>query len=330
MIKVHRFNSFAQVSVSLYLNLDFDSKCLLQAIFRDVGLRVVQRDGKMVFRGVQGECWECLSKLIDKTVKLAAQSKDVEEKARDEAFLILRKNFKPGAIPAFIATRFQEKIREITGNPDPFLELKREEIKVAKSLAEWLRPRFENNLRSLFSFSALGNALDFFRDPEELKKDGETGLQFSIDDLDKVEELISKNKGIILLLADNAGEIYFDMPVLEYLLEMGCKPFYVVKGGPAQNDLTIDDVKWAGYEQSRVPIVSHGSSVVGLDLNKVSDEFKKLFDEATLIVGKGMGHYETMSHLALDKNILFLLKAKCNPVAGSLGVNKDEFVAYWG
>ncbi len=284
----------------------------------------------MIFKGAQKECWECLLKLVEKTVQLSAHSEELKEKARKEAVDVLRTNFRPGAIPARIATLFQEKIREITGNPDPFLELKRREIEVAGSLAMELKPRFQKSFRSLFSFSALGNALDFFRDPEELRTDGEAGVKFSIDHLTRVEEFIKRKKGIILFLADNAGEIHFDIPVLEYLQEMGCNPIYVVKGGPAQNDLTIDDVKWAGYEDCDVPIVSHGASVVGLDLSGVSDEFRKLYDEASFIVGKGMGHYETMSHYTSEKNILFLLKAKCWPVAKSLGINKDEFVAYWG
>ncbi len=284
----------------------------------------------MIFSGVQKECWDCLLRLIDKTVHLATDSESLREKAREEAIKILEEKFRPGAIPAFIATAFQEKIREITDNPDPFLELKRAEMKTAKSLAKLLKSRYQDDFRSLFAFSALGNALDFFRDPEELRKDGEMGIQFSIDDLEFVESFLTETGGKVLILADNAGEIYFDMPLLEYLEKIGCEPVYVVKGGPAQNDLTIEDVKWAGFNESVMPVISHGAAVVGIDLSKVSDDFKELLRVASLIVGKGMGHYETMSHITLREKTLFLLKAKCRPVASSLGVEKDEFVACWG
>ncbi len=266
-------------------------------------------------------------RLIEKTVKLASVSQEMERRAREEALKILEEKFSPGAIPAFIATSFQEKIREITGNPDPFLELKREEMKTARLLAAYLEPEYAGRLDKLLAFSALGNALDFFRDPEELKKDGESGIRFCIDHIAEAERIILGSGGTVLLLADNAGELYFDFPLLKYLRQQGCNAMYVVKGGPVQNDLTIDDVKWAGYDGSDVPIVSHGASVVGIDLEKVSDHFRGLLNSATLVIGKGMGHFETMSHLELNPRILFLLKAKCQPVALSLGVDKDCFVA---
>ena len=44
-----------------------------------------------------------------------------------------------------------------------------------------------------------------------------------------------------------------------------------------------------------------------------------------LIVAKGMGHFETMSHLA-DPRVWFLLQAKCCPVAQALGVDLNAFV----
>ncbi len=287
----------------------------------------MKKTGSKSFKGAQEECWECLLRLLEKTVKLAALSEDVERRARDEALKILKEKFRPGAIPAFIATSFQEKIREITGSSDPFLELKRQEMKIAKKLSAWLKPMYDNNFYSLFAFSALGNALDFFRDPEELKRDGEAGISFCIDDLKEVRKVVSNEKGTILLLADNAGEIYFDIPLLEYLKQMGCNPVYVVKEGAVQNDLTIDDVKWAGYDRGTIPVVSNGTSVVGLDLKRVSNKFRGLMDKATLVIGKGMGHFETMSHLSLKPRVLFLLKAKCIPVALSLGVQKDCFIA---
>ncbi len=282
---------------------------------------------EIVFGGVREECLSCLSRLIDKTVRLAAASPEVEERARKEAFKILKEQFKPGAIPAFIATSFQERIKDITGNHDPFLELKRKEMKIARTLAEYLRPMYGDDMRELFAFSALGNALDFFRDPEELRKDGEKGVGFCINDIMEAESIVNDSGGIVLLLADNAGEIYFDFPLLQYLQKKGCDARYVVKEGPIQNDLTLDDVRWAGYDKTEIPVISHGASVVGLDLEKVNSDFRTLFNSAALVIGKGMGHFETMSHIEANARLLFLLKAKCGPVAMSLGVDKDCFAA---
>jgi uncharacterized protein with ATP-grasp and redox domains len=64
---------------------------------------------------------------------------------------------------------------------------------------------------------------------------------------------------------------------------------------------------------------------VGLDLNAVSPGFRKLYEDARLIVAKGMGHFETMSHQS-DPRVWFLLQAKCAPVAQALGVEVNAFV----
>ncbi len=283
---------------------------------------------KLVFRGVRDECWNCLENLLEKTVRFACKGNECEEEAREVAKRILDSKFGPGAIPAFIATAFQREIKRISGNRDPFLLLKREEMRIAKSLAKDLRPYFGTTLYDLFSFSVLGNALDFFRQPSELKEDAKRGIYFAINHIPIVEQLVSQRPGKVMLLADNSGEVYFDLPLLKCFAHQGWEAFYVVKGGSAQNDLTMDDIRWAGIHSQYVQIVSHSADTVGIDLNEVSEEFLQLFSEADLIIGKGMGHYETMSHLRLKNPVLFLLKAKCQPVASSLAVKKDEFVAY--
>ena len=68
-----------------------------------------------------------------------------------------------------------------------------------------------------------------------------------------------------------------------------------------------------------------GARTVGLDLDEASPGFRELYAAARLIVAKGMGHFETMSHLA-DPRVWFLLQAKCAPVAQALGVDRNAFV----
>ena len=68
-----------------------------------------------------------------------------------------------------------------------------------------------------------------------------------------------------------------------------------------------------------------GARTVGLELDEVSPGFRELYGAARIIVAKGMGHFETMSHLS-DPRVWFLLQAKCSPVAQSLGVDLNAFV----
>ena len=44
-------------------------------------------------------------------------------------------------------------------------------------------------------------------------------------------------------------------------------------------------------------MVDTGARTVGLELDGVSPSFRELFAAARIIVAKGMGHFETMSHL---------------------------------
>jgi uncharacterized protein with ATP-grasp and redox domains len=55
-----------------------------------------------------------------------------------------------------------------------------------------------------------------------------------------------------------------------------------------------------------------------------SPEFRDIFDRADLVISKGQGNYEGLS--GIDKNIYFILMAKCDYVAAHLGVRKGDFV----
>ena len=49
---------------------------------------------------------------------------------------------------------------------------------------------------------------------------------------------------------------------------------------------------------------------------------------ADLVLAKGMGYWETLSELPAEGKVFHLLKAKCRPVAASLGVSLDSYVAW--
>jgi len=92
-----------------------------------------------------------------------------------------------------------------------------------------------------------------------------------------------------------------------------------------RQDLTRQDLADSGLTEALEPVVDTGARTVGLNLNEISPEFQNLYDAAQIILAKGMGHFETMSHLN-DPRLWFLLQAKCAPVARSLGVAQNTFV----
>ncbi len=97
---------------------------------------------------------------------------------------------------------------------------------------------------------------------------------------------------------------------------------YVVRGGAILNDATIEDAFAAGIEHV-AEIKTTGYRGLGV-IFKHSSSALKLWDEAPLIIAKGMANYETLSDQG--SRLFFLLQVKCDPSAG-ISVRKPA--AWW-
>ena len=71
-------------------------------------------------------------------------------------------------------------------------------------------------------------------------------------------------------------------------------------------------------------VIDNGSAVPGTILESCSEQFRQRFAEADLVIAKGQGNYETISDA--DKNIFFILKAKCPVIARDLGCEVGEMI----
>lgn len=274
---------------------------------------------------VQPQCYACLLRLVELTVDLAARDPEKQAQARDLSRAIVHREFRPGAVPALIANRLHRAIREQTGNPDPYCSRKKAETAFLSRMYARIAPSYEEDLDSLLRLAVLGNAIDYFRNEEEVTREILTPVAWGHADLEPFRGRLKGSRGTLLYLADNAGEQYFDLPLVSYLRSRGWQALFVVKGGPVQNDLTRDDLYASGLGKALEPLVDTGARTVGLVLTETSAAFQKIYAEADLILAKGMGHFETMSQIQ-DPRVFFLLQAKCLPVAQSLGVPLRAFV----
>jgi uncharacterized protein with ATP-grasp and redox domains len=116
------------------------------------------------------------------------------------------------------------------------------------------------------------------------------------------------------------------MPLLN-LMRRYARTVYVVKELPVQNDVTIDDIRRAGLEKEAGEVITTGTATPGVLFELASEEFKQAFSAADFVFAKGMGYYETLDELPPQGKIFFCLKAKCGPVARSLGVPLNSYVA---
>jgi len=78
-----------------------------------------------------------------------------------------------------------------------------------------------------------------------------------------------------------------------------------------------------------VDVIPTGN-VVGTALEHLSPEASVLlFDPEWLILSKGMGNFETMSEFdqRLKGRLIYILRAKCEPVAAKMAVPRGSLVA---
>lgn len=167
-------------------------------------------------------------------------------------------------------------------------------------------------------FAIAGNIIDFGAKHdftiESIHDELSQALSMELDEASILElkEAVD-NAEKILYLGDNAGEIVFDRLLVEQLPKD--KVIFAVRGKPIINDALLEDAEKAGLTRI-VKVIENGSSLPGTCLELCSDEFIQVFNEADLVISKGQGNYETLNEV--DKNIFFLLKIKCNVVAGQL------------
>lgn len=271
------------------------------------------------------ECYDCLGRLICQAAKLATSDELLRQKAVEKARGVLDQEFSGEQISIAIATKLHKVIREITGNPDPYRIVKGDELRVAGELFAKVMVQYKNTINDYIKLATVANAIDFFRSLDAVAEDMNRPMKFTIDDSQQFEAKLKKASKV-LYLADNVGEIYFDLPLVRRMRQL-VDVKYVVKPLPVQNDATAEDVKEAGLGGEFGVVITTGVASPGVILEWASEQFREEFEAADLVFAKGMGHYESLSELPGQGKVFYCLMAKCRPVANSLGIPLNSYVA---
>ncbi|NOZ59519.1 MAG: DUF89 family protein [Euryarchaeota archaeon] len=270
-------------------------------------------------------CYSCLLDQGRRVLELC--SSDGRLMRRVEEFLAER--YSPDAVPALLGTELHRFLREITGNPDPFREVKREANRTALRIlphARRLVAASGDRFTAAVRVSLAGNLMDFAvygsnTCEEALARALED--EPAIDHTPRFRRLVERG-GRLLYLLDNAGEIALDGLLIEELQRTGVRVTAAVKGAPVLNDATLEDARQVGLERL-CRVVTTGGDVVGVDLERAPAEFLEEMERADVIVAKGQGHFETLDTYT-GTPVVFLLRAKCPSVAGTLGVPRGSGV----
>ena len=276
----------------------------------------------------------CLAELSDDVIGMVGgKALAFQEHIRSETKKILADAGKSGCSSPETANEILRVIRRVSGVEDPYETLKSEEMARAESVFSEIKDQVGDDLRSLANLAVLGNSLDFFRSLDDaldgITEQAGNELVYFHDDIDRLQDFLVEKPGRVLFLTDNAGEIFFDFPLFQYIQNLARRTVLVVKGGPGLNDLTgveLESVAMAGMFGETMDTGTDGA---GIDWRHVSPEFASQVERADLIVAKGMANFETVYFRELSTPVFFLFRAKCQVVADYFKAPMDGMIALW-
>ena len=275
------------------------------------------------------DCVPCFLRQALEAVRLASQDLSIQEKA---IRVILQKLSKISwnTSPPHIGREIHTLIKEVTGNPDPYLPLKKRFNQLAINLYPMLEKKVKtanDPFSTAVRLSLAGNMIDFGARPGEkidIEKEIDGALKAPLDKqaLEKFKKAVTQAQNI-LFLGDNAGEVVFDKLLIQ---EIGPQKItYVVKKKPIINDATLEDAEIVNLTKI-VKVTDNGTDYPGTVLSACNKTFINIYEKADLVIAKGQGNYETLNDV--KKPIVFLLKIKCPVIAKDIKRNVGDLVIH--
>jgi len=259
-------------------------------------------------------------------------SEEEEKRAAVEELLDYMARHK-GGVSALVGTERERIIKRRSNNPDPYRKFKDESNRVARDLlpvAEQFYEKADDKIEALIRIAAAANSMEFGVKGHDYDNStfagvfSETLNEKLYGDIKKIKERL-ESFGNVFYLTDNSGEVVFDLFLIGRLKKMGKRIVVGSKSEPVLNDVTVRELE----AMSDVDVIATGD-VVGTALDSLSDRARSLLlDPGWLILSKGMGNYETISEYEkmLAGRLIYLMRAKCEPVAAAVGVPRGSLVA---
>ena len=229
-----------------------------------------------------------------------------------------------------------------TGNPNPYHY---DKLK-ARQTALALLPQFwKDNWLTRLKMVVAGNVIDYSsaRVVTKLKAHPDyfsdalraaVETPFAIDCYEQFrEKVIDAPTQQLLWLADNDGEIIFDIAFIQELVQCGHHVCIVGKADNASNDVTLADlheiVAYPQFQELRtamqagsVTLISSGAKTIGTNLCQATPEFANALLAADIVISKGQGNFYTTP--GWQKDTFYLLLSKGLTAERSTGVVADR------
>lgn len=227
-----------------------------------------------------------------------------------------------GTSPADFYLQCWEVACRALGVKDPYENEKARANKIALGVLKILAERFpfkeEHALQAAIRTSFAGAMLDF---SVLGRADMQEKIAYYIQTAparDESEALLAaiEKAESVMLVANRAGEIAMDRPLVEHMANMGKKVYLAVAAKPVFTMATEKDAQTSGYSD-KVKVITFGTAMYGLVQERASTAFQDLFDQVGLLIVKGSTHFET---IAPRRDMFFILRAWESEVAERLNI----------
>ncbi|MEM2978023.1 MAG: ARMT1-like domain-containing protein [Candidatus Hadarchaeales archaeon] len=267
------------------------------------------------------ECFPCLLRQAVEACRLATEEEEKRMEVIRGALRILERAPREST-PPLLCLRVHGEVKRITGNADPYREVKRAFNSLARKMYPELRKMVEESSDKLLTavkVAIAGNVIDVGPgmdfDPRRTVSEV-MAKQLHPNHLEHLRRELERSKTVVYL-ADNAGEVLFDRVLIETLEDKHV--IYVVKKDPLLNDASLEDARFAGMEEL--------GEVVEIELDPetvYTPSQAELLRKAEVVISKGQGNYETLE--GTGANLFYLLMVKCPVVARKLGGKVGDLV----
>lgn len=238
-------------------------------------------------------------------------------------------SFREMTSPQF-SEKLYEVVVEVSGEPDPYRELRREQNRMVMDSIDLFRERIKRSPDPLLTagyYALLGNIIDYggvrIFDTDEIFRESNE-IKLTVNDYPDFRKRLQRAERL-LVLGDNAGEAVFDRLFIEEMKRFrpGLEVFYGVRSKPAINDVILEDAEYIGIHEV-AQVLETGSTCAGTLVDEGTEVFRDIYYGSDIIISKGQGNFETLESQSED--ILFIFKVKCDIVARYVNLDLGSMV----
>ena len=285
------------------------------------------------------DCSACIANSLRTLIPLLAKDEEVQNKLFSFAFKRMSEGYKIKQTPILLSIQLYQELYKMGGIEDPYSEIK----KLSNESALNALPLVEQKIKTLEGYSRLraclaasitGNVIDYNTAEHQPDLgvlvevfDSILAEGFALDDSELLWRSLNDQKGKLLFVADNAGEVILDIPLLRFLKYLGWETTFVVKGRAMINDATEEDVRGTEIE-NLATIATSGAWAHGVPKMYVSKEFLQLMAESDIVLSKGQANIETVPEIQREIGVetYYITKAKCSHISRAIGAYKGDNV----